>query len=207
MKSKSWTPVAAGLPWDAALRGLRCPGCPNHVNRREDARYELVLDGVALHGDDDHHDALRVLRRSPDFASGPFDVPALPEGMPAVAVIDFLERQTFDRREKNIITLALRHRFPSAVVHAWAIQGDIGRRIAEDAYWDPDSGYLIRSPVGDIAPHEYPSDVGWDGAAQQVDTPNGQTVELTRGCLYVDPMSRDLVRYGWVDLPGPLGLY
>jgi hypothetical protein len=200
--TKTWTPEPAALPWDRAIGSLRCPGCPSHALVREDGRYELVVEGVGLDGGTDHRDALRVLRRAPDFGSGPFEVPDLPRGMPAIAVIDYLERQTFDAHEIGTMAKALAERFLDAVVHVWAIGDDITHRIAEDAYLPADMSCLIRSPVIDIAPHEYPMDVGWASEAEAVETPADGSVELWRGCLYVDPMRPELVRYGWRDLPG-----
>jgi len=65
----------------------------------------------------------------------------------------------------------------------------------EDAYWDEDERVPVRIPASDIAPHQYPMNVGWNPSAERVQGADGEPVKLWRGCLYVDPMQRGLVRY------------
>ena len=141
MTTTRWTPEPKALPRDPAHGSRRCGACPEHPlgvsdHHLDDAqgRYELGLEGVGLDGHHDHRDALRILRRAPGFCSGPFEVPVLPAGMPAIAVLDYLERQTFDARESADIVSKLVERYPDATVHVWAVAGDVSQRIAEDAY-------------------------------------------------------------------------
>jgi len=105
--------------------------------------------------------------------------------------------------EVEKIQAVLVQRFPIAIIHLWPIGPDITHRIAEDAWWEEDRQLLVRTPTDDIAPNEYPSDVGWGRDPEPVEGPDGEPMELCRGCLYVETMRPDLVRYGWKDLPGP----
>lgn len=146
------------------------------------------------------------MRRTPGLLSGPYEVPPLPEGMPAIAVVDYLERQTFDVFDTRRLAAALSERFPDAVVHVWAIGAEAADRIAEDAYWDEVPRLFVRTPVFDIAPPDYPMDFGWRHVPEHVAGSDGATIELWRGCLYVDVCGFSgggLVRFGWRDLPGP----
>ncbi len=197
-----WIPEPTELSWDEVRGGLVCAACPDHLLPRGEGRYELVLAGPGLDGPADHHVALVLERRSPGLCSGPYQIPTLPPGMPALVIIDYLERQTFDRAEAQQLGEALERCFPSATVHTWRIGPEVGRRIAEDAYWDEGTQLLVRTRSVDIEPERFPMDVGWRPAPAAVVGPDGQRLELWRGCLYVDPFGPRLVRYGWRDLPG-----
>ncbi|CAN5841151.1 hypothetical protein BH23CHL8_BH23CHL8_27330 [soil metagenome] len=201
MESASSALTRSQLPWDSRRGSLSCPDCPGHSVGSEDGRYEVVLEGVGLHALDDHHDAVRVTRRAPGLCSGPFDIAALPGGVPLVAVLDRLERQTFDADDARDLAGRLADRFPGATVHVWPIGPDVLDHVAGDAFWDPDQGVLVRSPGGDFAPEEHPLDVAWPDEPEHVEGPGG-VVELWRGCLYVDPSSERLVRHGWSGLGG-----
>ena len=203
MIDTTWTPEPEQLPWDLRSRSLVCPACPDHGPGSEDDRYELALEGVALDSVSDHHDALRLVRRTPDFCSGPFDIPILPDTAPVIAIMDYLERQTFDASEAGSMAGSLAARFPAARIHVWRVGRDVSHRIAEDASWLVDQGIIVRSPTVDIAPHEYPMDVGWRRDPEHVEGPDGREVELWRGCLYVDPMHPGLVRYDWDGFTEP----
>jgi len=197
MTTTAWTPRTEALPWDEARGALVCPACPDHAVDAEAGRYEVCLEAVGLDGND-HHDALSIVRRSPGLLSGPFDVPALPAGMPAMAVVDYLERQTFDGPDARGLAGRLGERFPGSTVHVWAVD-DVSDRIAEDAFWDESEQQLVRTPAFDIAPPDYPMDVGWRYQPERVNGSDGASVVLWRGCIYVDVERRGLVRYAWRD--------
>jgi hypothetical protein len=199
----TWTPATETLTWEPRRGSLACPGCPEHPSASGDGRFEVALEGVGIDGSEDHRDGLNLVRRSPGLVSGPYEVPPLPEGMPALAVIDYLERQTFDAADTAVLVRTLTARFPGSVVHVWAIGPEASHRIAEDASWDESERLFVRTPVFDIAPPDYPMDVGWRRLPEHVEDPDGQRVELWRGCLYVDLERPGLVRYGWSDLPTP----
>jgi hypothetical protein len=203
MELTTWTPEPSELPWDPDRGGLTCPGCPEHGRGSSVNGFELVLDGRGLEGEPDQHDAVRVIRRAPGLGSGPFAIPVLPEGMPAIAVIDYLERQTFDVKDTDHLIAVVGARFPAARLHVWSVGSDVAARIAEDADWENDQGVLRRAPVVDIAPYEYPMDVGWRLRPETVHGPDGRSIELWRGCLYVEPDRPDLVRYEWDGLGDP----
>jgi len=195
------TPDPEALPWDPRRGSLRCPGCPDHPYPAEAERYELALEG-SLDGADDHRDVLAIMRRTPGILSGPFEIHSLPTGMAAIAVIDFLERQTFDACDTYTLVATLGQRFPAALLHVWPAPVDVDRRVAEDAYWDEASAYLIRGAMADIAQDEYPMDIGWrDDAAERINGPDGAPIELWRGYLYVELDGPGLVRLGWKDPP------
>ena len=202
MTTTNRAPEQTGLPWDRDRDGAVCPACPGH-GIREGRRHEIVLDGARRDGSDDHREVVRVIRRAPGLASGPFEMPRSLGGPRALALIDYLERQTFEPWEARRIVERLLDRYPTATVHVWPIRSDPSDRIAEDAYWDGDeAGVLVRAPVVDIEPHLYPMDVGWRLEPEDVEDRHGRRLELWRGCLYVDPMAPDLVRFGWAGLEG-----
>jgi len=200
MTATTCSPRTEALPWDPAIGALVCPACPDHSVTSDDDRYEVCLEGDGLDGREDHQDALSIVRRYPGLLSGPFDVPPLPEGMPALAVIDYLERQTFDAADARRLAASLGRRFAMAVVHVW-VPADCTARIAEDTYWDEDERQLVRTPAFDIAPPEYGMDIGWRFTPDHVSGPDDRTVTLWRGCLYVDLERPELVRYAWRDFP------
>lgn len=194
-------PVLRELPWVTEVGGLVCPACPDHrgPSSADEARFELVME---LHegGGNGSPEAVRVTRRAPDWGSGPFDLDRLPDGGRAVAMIDYLERQTFDRRAIERLLDELGTRYPDARMHVWRIPADVSLCIAEDAYWAEEPRTLLRAPVVDISPSEYPMDVGWRLHPDQVSGPDGGEISLYRGCLYVCPDNERLVRYGWSGL-------
>ena len=200
-ESMMWKPEPTGIPWSQASGGLVCPACPDHAIAfaGEDARFELVMefaDGRGLGAPE----AVRVTRRAPDWGSGPYDLRSLPGGEAAIAVVDYLERQTFDARALERLLHELGSRYPEARCHVWRVPADVSDRIAEDAYMDTESGVLLRAPVVDIPPNEFPMDVGWRLHPERVVGADGQDLDLHRGCLYVCLDGGSLVRYGWSGL-------